>query len=150
MILRAEPIGKQPSLRFVIRNMHDDSLWDGDSFEHDFDQARKYACPSDACAGMQEILKVEYDQLPLQRYAVPVEIEVFGRVSKRDIAKYLHRASVLCIRTEEYGNGPGESLVLTAIHWGLIKEVKHSVLDKEHKPGNPDSDWGLEKKDEDK
>lgn len=149
MILRADTVGQQPSLRFVIRNLYDDSLWDGESFVNDFDQARKYAHPSDACSDMQEILKEHYGQLPQRRFVVPVEIEVFGSISQREIAEYLYRASVLAIRTEEYGNGPGECLVLPVIHWGFLKELKHSVLDPNNKPENPAAEWGLEDGDED-
>lgn len=59
---------------------------------------------------------------------MPVEIDVFGDVTKRDIAKYLHRASILSIRTEEFGNGPiEESYVAPVIHWGYLREITGPV-----------------------
>ncbi len=42
MLLRADVICEQPSFRFVIRNLKNDMMWDGESFVDDFDQARKY------------------------------------------------------------------------------------------------------------
>jgi hypothetical protein len=144
MILRADWVGEEPSIRFVIRNLQNDMFWDGESFVDDFDQARMYAHPSDACADMQDILKEHYGVLRQRRFVVPVEIEVFGNVSKRDIAEYLSRASVLSIRTEEYGNGPEESLVLPVIHWGFIKELKKAALEPGNEPENPAAEWRLE------
>lgn len=149
MILRANNIGPHEHPRFLIQNLHDGFVWTGIGFHCDWTHARLYAHPSDAGADMQEILKDFYGQLPMHRYVVPVEIEVFGNVSQKDIARYLYRASVLSIRTPEFGNGPGEALVLPVIHWGFIKELKHSVLDPDNKPDNPAAEWGLEDENED-
>ena len=70
-----------------------------------------------------------------------MEIEVYGGVWQKEIAAYLYRASVLSIRMEDYGNGPGECLVLPTIHWGFIRELKVPM---NHKPDNPAVEWGLE------
>lgn len=145
MILRADVVGKHPSQRFVIRNLHDDTMWDGQGFTDDFLKAVKYAHPSDACADMQDILKDHYGQLVRRRFVVPVEIEVYGSISQKEIAEYLHRASVLNIRTEEYGNGPAECLVLPVVHWGYIRELKLAL---NGKTDNPAVEWGLEENDE--
>ena len=82
MILRAQAVGEYPSVRFVIRNLRSNLMWDGESFVDDFDLARKYAHPSDACAEIQNILKDHYGQLPKRRFVVPVEIKVYGRVKR--------------------------------------------------------------------
>ena len=141
MLLRAQAVGEQPSVRFVILNVRNSLMWDGQSFVDDFDLARKYWHPSDACADMQDILREHYGQLRRRRFVLPVEVEVFGGVSQREIAEYLYRASVLSIRTEEYGNGPAECLVLPTIHWGSIRELK---LPLSKSPENPAVEWGLE------
>ncbi len=146
MILRAQAVGENPSVRFVILNLGSNELWDGESFVNDFDQARKYWHPSDACVDMQRILKEHYGLLRKRRFVVPVEIEVYGGISQKEIAEYLYRASVLSIRTEEYGNGPGECLVLPTIHWGYIRELK---LPLNKKPADPAVEWGLEGSDQD-
>jgi hypothetical protein len=145
MILRAQPVGEHPSVRFFILNVRTNLMWDGESFVDDFEQARKYAHPSDACADMQDILKEHYGQLRRRKFVVPVEIEVYGSVSQKEIAEYLYRASALSIRTEEYGNGPAECLVLPVIHWGYIRELKVPLSEK---PDNPAVEWGLEDGDE--
>ena len=95
MLLRAQAVGEHPSVRFVILNVRSNLMWDGESFVDDFDQARKYWHPSDACADMQDILREHYGQLRQRRFVVPVEIEVYGSVSQKEIAEYLYRASVL-------------------------------------------------------
>ena len=146
MILRAQAVGEHPSVRFIILNVRNNLIWDGESFVDDFDSARKYWHPSDACADMQDILREHYGQLTRRRFVVPVEIEVYGSVPEKQIAEYLHRSSILSIRTEEYGNGPAECLVLPVIHWGYIKELK---LPLNGKPDNPAVEWGLEDENED-
>lgn len=145
MILRAEPVGEHPSVRFIIRNVRNNLMWDGKSFVDDFDQARKYWHPSDACAEMQDILREHYGQLTRRRFVVPVEIEVYGSVPEKQIAEYLHRSSILSIRTEEYGNGPAECLVLPVIHWGYIRQLK---LELNTETKNPAVEWGLEDENE--
>lgn len=141
MILRAQPVGEHPSVRFIILNVRNNLMWDGESFVDDFDLARKFYHPNQACFEMQEILKEHYDQLRRRRFVVPVEIEAYGSVSQKEIAEYLSRASVLSVRTEEFGNGPAECLVLPTIHWGYIRELK---LPLNSKPDNPAVEWGLE------
>ncbi|GAA4444249.1 hypothetical protein [Novipirellula rosea] len=145
MILRAQAVGEHPSVRFFILNVRNNLMWDGESFVDDFDQARKYWHPSDACADMQDILREHYGQLRRRRFVVPVEIEVYGSVSPKEIAEYLHRASILSIRSEEFGNGPAECLVLPIIHWGFIKELKLAL---NGKPDDPAVEWGLEDENE--
>lgn len=124
MLLRAQAIGQDPHLRFVIRRMEDDTFWNGTEFAEEFDNAQKFYRPSDACFTMQDILKEHYNHLPVRKFVVPIEIDVFGDVSKRDIAEYLHRASILSIRTEDFGNGPIEdSYIAPVIHWGFVREI---------------------------
>lgn len=129
MLLRAQAVGQEPSLRFVIMRVDTDEpvWWDGQSFVDDVEFAQLYARPSDACFQMQDILKDHYGQLPKRRFVVPIEIEVYGDVTNRDIAEYLHRASVLSIRTEEFGNGPKETYVAPVIHWGYIRQIDDPV-----------------------
>ncbi len=141
MILRAQPVGEHPSVRFIILNVRNNLMWDGESFVDDFDLARKYAHPNDACADMQDILKEHYGQLRRRKFVVPVEIEAYGSVSQKEIAEYLYRASVLSVRTEEFGNGPAECLVLPTVHWGYIRELKVPLS---KQPDNPAVEWGLE------
>lgn len=125
MILRAEPIGQPPSRRWVVQNTHDDTAWDGEKFVEDWEAARKYAHPSDACGDMADILKDFYSGLGEKRtFIVPVEVEVYGSATRGKIARYLYQSSVLHMRTQEYGNGPCECLVLPTIHWGKIRESK--------------------------
>lgn len=147
MLLRAQAVGEQPSVRFVILHLRSNLMWDGESFVDDFDQARKFWHPSDACGEMQDILREHYGQLRRRRFVVPVEIEVYGSVTPKEVAEYLSRASILSIRTEEYGNGPAECLVLPVIHWGYIRELK---LPLNSKPDKPAVEWGLEDGDEDR
>ena len=87
MLLRAQAVGEYPSVRFFILNVRNNLMWDGESFVGDFDLARKYWHPSDACREMQDILKEHYDQLRQRRFVVPVEIEVYGSVSQKQIAE---------------------------------------------------------------
>lgn len=125
MILRAEPIGHPPSRRWVIQDTKKNTVWDGAMFVEDWGKGRKYAHPSDACGDMAEILKDFYGGLGEKRtFIVPVEIEVYGSATKSKIARYLYQASVLHMRTQEYGNGPCECLVLPTIHWGRIRDSK--------------------------
>jgi len=127
MILRAQPIGQPPSQRWVVQNTHNNTVWDGAKFVEDWTEGRKYAHPSDACGDMAEILKDFYGDLEKRTFVVPVEIEVYGSATKSKIARYLYQASVLHMRTEEYGNGPCECLALPTIHWGRIREASESA-----------------------
>ncbi|MCD0459535.1 hypothetical protein [Roseiconus lacunae] len=153
MILRAIPIGEPPSRRYMIRNQHDHSVWDGEKFVEDKSEAMLFATASDACMVMQDILKDFYKGLSSRRvrYVCPVEIEVWGAVTPKQVAHYLHRASVLNVKTQEHGNGPTfDSLVLPTIHWGFLGEVEVSITDPNYKkPDDPAVEWGLEQPDED-
>lgn len=139
MLLRAQTIGDEPCIRFVILKLEDKTLWDGQQFTSDFDAAKKFWLPSVICLEMQAILKEHYQHLPEQKYIVPVEITVHGPASRDEIAEYLYQASVLSLRTEEYDNGPNGSLVSPIIHWGLIKDL-HDRLDED--PDDPNTAWG--------
>jgi len=52
MLLRAQPVGEEPCIRFVIVKLEDGTLWNGQQFTSDFDEAKKYWHPSDACIDM--------------------------------------------------------------------------------------------------
>jgi hypothetical protein len=148
MILRAEPIGVPPSRRYVIQHLGDYKVWNGNSFVDDWESARKYATANDACADMADILRELYCKLPRKRYVCPVEIEVYGSASRAKIARFLHRATALNIKTDLYGNGPGDCLVLPAIHWGLLKEIEDvPMLSKVKNYESEDEDWRLEEDD---
>ncbi len=128
MLLRAQPIGQPPSRRWVIQDIKQNTVWDGEKFVEDWKKGMKYAHPSDACADMHEVLKEFYGKLKKRTFVVPIEVEVYGAASKSKIARYLYNASVLNLRTHEHGNGPGISLVLPTIHWGKIREIKESAM----------------------
>lgn len=147
MILRAEPIGQPPSRRWVIQNVKKSTVWNGVIFVEDWDNARVYAHPSDACADMAEVLRDFYSGLGAKRtMVVPIEVEVYGPASRSMVATYLYNASILNVQTHEHGNGPGISLVLPTIHWGKIREVKESNL--KSAVEDPAVEWGLEDGDE--
>ncbi|KAA5538575.1 hypothetical protein FYK55_27185 [Roseiconus nitratireducens] len=143
MLLRAQAFGKDPFRRFLILRIDDRKLWDGESFTDEFDSARKFHTPSDACFAIQDILKEHYKDLPQRHYVVPVEISVQGNVTEKEIAEYLFRASVLSIRTEEFGNGPKDSYVAPIIHWGYLKATDGPVNKDSENPVN----WGLDQDD---
>ena len=140
MLLRAQAFGEEPCIRFAIMKLDDRTLWSGVEFIDDFDAARKYWHPSDACWDMQAILREHYGHLPNRQFVVPVEINVQGDVSEREIAEYLYRASILSLRTEEFGNGPRDSYVAPVIHWGYIKPIDRPV---DKSSDNPVVDWGF-------
>ena len=146
MILRAQPIGQPPPRRWVIQNTHNNTVWDGEEFVEDWDSSRKYVHPSDACADMAQVLRDFYGKLEKRTLVVPVEIEVYGSATPSKIARYLYQASILHMRTHEYGNGPCECLVLPTIHWGKIREIDESVFSPDVE--NSAVEWGLEDADE--
>ena len=74
MLLRAQAIGEEPYIRFIVVRLEDGAMWNGETFTSDFDSAKKYWHPSDACIDMQAILKEHYQHLPEKKYIVPVEI----------------------------------------------------------------------------
>ena len=145
MILRAQPIGHPPSRRWVILNVKENTVWDGEKFIEDWVRGMKFAHPSDACNDMAQVLKSHYNKLEKRTFVVPIEVEVYGSATPGKIARYLHSASVLNIRTQDYGNGPNECLVLPIIHWGKIREINESVM----APSNDDIDSDWEESDED-
>ena len=57
-----------------------------------------------------------------------VEIEVYGDTTLTKLARYLHLASVLNVKTHEFGNGPKGCLVMPTIHFGLIKKIPDTPL----------------------
>ena len=101
MILRAQAVGEYPSVRFVIRNLRSNLMWDGESFVDDFDLARKYAHPSNACAEIQNILKDHYGQLPKRRFVVPVEIKVYGSVNRGVTPMFYNLEHRCCKKSNE-------------------------------------------------
>lgn len=129
LILRAVPeFGPPHARRYAIVNLGTKEYFTGDGFSKDWTHARLYATPTSACADMQTILKLVYEDKPLKRYRVPIEIEVFGDVSKATVARWLSRSTVLNMRTHEFGNGPRDSLVLPVVHWGLIEELQRPMF----------------------
>lgn len=132
-ILQAVPeFGTPEARRYAIRNLGNGDYWTGDDFSPDWTHARLYAKPTDACFDMQELLKLVYEDKPLKRYRVPIEIEVYGDVSMTKVARWLHRATFLNMRTHQYGNGPRDSLVQPVIHWGLIEQLERPMFSLEN------------------
>ena len=84
-----------------------------------------YAQPNHACMDMREIMIRAYDHQPLTIFDVPCRVEVFGDVEMLQLQHWLSRAAVLRIRNAEYGNGPGETLAMPAIHWAEMKRVNN-------------------------
>jgi len=135
MILRANPVGPPIARRYVIQNLEDGKVWTGEEFVESTEEAMKndalkYATPTAACADMQEIMRIIYGDKPCRRYVVPIELEVYGDddITLTKVARWMHQASVLNVRTHQYGNGPRDSLVLPVVHWGLIKEIQRPVM----------------------
>jgi hypothetical protein len=140
MLLRAQAFGYDPFRRFLILRIEDRTLWDGEAFTDEFDQAQKFYRPSDACFEIQRIMKEQYKSQRHRKYVVPVEVDVYGDVTPKQVAEYLRRASVLSVRVEEFGNGPtADSYVAPVIHWGYLKPI--DVLKED--PDNPALDWGI-------
>ena len=123
-ILKAVPeFGTENAVRYAIQNLVDDQVWTGNCFSHDWSQARLYAQPNDACIDMRNIMISAYEHQPLTIYEAPTRIEVFGEVELRQLQHWLSRAAVLRIRNLEYGNGPGNSLAMPAIHWAEMERT---------------------------
>ncbi len=142
MLLRVQAVGSDPFLRFVISNMDDETLWNGIEFTPDFETSMKFCHPSDACFEIHRLMAEQYKHLPQKKYVAPVEIDVFGDVSMQEVAEFLHRATVLSVRAEEFGNGPkDESYVAPTIHWGYLKLTDGSV---NKTTDDPAKDWGFD------
>jgi hypothetical protein len=123
-ILKAIPdFGTPVATRWAIQNLVDDQVWTGNCFSPDWNRARLYAEPNDACLDMRKIMIRAYDHQPLTVYEAPTRIEVFGDVEMRQLQHWLSRAAVLRIRNSEYGNGPKDTLAMPAIHWAEMKRV---------------------------
>lgn len=105
-ILKAVPaFGTENAVRYAIQNLVNDQVWTGNCFSHDWNRARLYAQPNDACLDMREIMISAYEHQPLTVYEAPTCIEVFGEVEMRHLQHWLSRAAVLRIRNSEYGTG---------------------------------------------
>lgn len=139
LILRAAPeFGPPHARRFAIRNLGSGDYWTGEDFSPDWTHACLYATPSAACFEMQDIMRCLYDEKPLKRYRVPIELEVYGDVSMTQLARWMYQASFLNVRTHQYGNGPRDSLVLPVVHWGLIEEIPRPIFSLENLDGEED------------
>lgn len=89
---------------------------------------------------LERNMKEKYKSQPHRKYAVPVEVDVYGDVTPEQVAEYLHRASILSVRAEEFGNGPtADSYVAPVIHWGYLKPIDVVKED----PDKPALDWGI-------
>lgn len=126
MILMAQALNEGLFKRYLILNHNDGYVWDGEKFVEDWDLGMVFASPTDACAVMQQILREFYKGISTfkAKYVVPIEVEVWGNVTQNQVARYMHRASYLNIKTHEHGNGPAESLVMSTIHWARIEKAK--------------------------
>lgn len=109
--------------RFVIKDEHD-RVWDGKEFV-----SRKgslFARHNEAATEAQNILKSTFGDGQTVKYVVPLFIEVHshGPVNVSEIAQYLSQASRLLLNTTDFGNGPGNTLVLPRIEWQRIEQMK--------------------------
>jgi len=65
------------------------------------------------------------------KFVAPVEIEVYGVAPKKKLVRWLHQASVLHLKTDQFGNGPRECLILPTINWGLMRRIAEDISLKE-------------------
>lgn len=124
MILRAEPFGTPEICRYIIIDLETKKVWNGEEFVEGLSNGSKYASPNAACSDMQALLKNHYKHLPVKKYVVPLEIEIYGDedIQDSDISEWMYRSTVLNMKTHEHGNGPADSLICPTIHWGMIQE----------------------------
>lgn len=122
--LHENPMGKA-AYRFCIQNLVNEQVWTGFGFTPDWTKALLYASANEACKDMRKIMMSFYDSAPVTVYEAPVRIEVFGEADMLRVAQWLSKASVLKLRTDDYGNGPDGSLVLPVIHWAEMEKVSH-------------------------
>ena len=119
-ILRVVQIGNEFE-RYVIQDQRE-RVWTGNDF--DSHGAAVFAHHHHVATEAQTILKKSFEGLEPQRYFVPLLVEVYshaGSVPLDQIAQYLSRAARLFMNTPEFGNGPGDSLVLSRIEWQQIE-----------------------------
>lgn len=109
--------------RFLIQD-DNERVWTGERFHAN--GAALFANQNDACLEVHSILKRHFDGIEPKRYVVPCFIEVFSEelVSEVEVASFLSKATRLELHTNEYGNGPNNSLVLPVIDWKRIEEIK--------------------------
>jgi hypothetical protein len=79
-----------------------------------------------AAREVQRVLKSNFKGVEPKRYMVPMMVEVYSvePVDPTLIVHYLTQSVSVHVNTAKYGNGPNESLVLSAVHWeGFVPAV---------------------------
>lgn len=113
----------RPAARYAIRNLVNDHVWTGNGFSPDWERALLYAHPNEACIDMREILLKVYQNEPLAVFEAPCRVEVFGEATMEQVQRWLSHSAVLKLRTDDYGNGPRNSLVIPSIHWAEMEQI---------------------------
>ena len=121
-ILTVYRCGKQFE-RFIIQD-DERRVWTGEQFGSG--RAALFASQSDACFKVHDILKNQFVGIEPKRYVVPCFVGVFSDepVSEVDVARFLSQATKLSLRTNEFGNGPNNCLVLPVIDWKRIEHIE--------------------------
>ena len=123
-VLQATPaFGAEGADRFVIQNLKNHHVWTGDDFSPDWKNAVLYANVNRACGDMRQIMLRVYDGEPLTIFEAPCRVEVFGYAPMLHVQQWLSRASLLKLRTDDYGNGPNDTLTIPTIHWSEMKLI---------------------------
>lgn len=123
-VLQATPaFGAEGADRFVIQNLKNEHVWTGDGFSPDWKHALLYASANRACGDMRQIMLRVYEGEPLTVFETPCRIEVFGETEMLNVQQWLSRAALLKLRNDDYGNGPGNSLVIPSIHWAEMEPI---------------------------
>ena len=123
-VLQATPaFGTDGADRFVIQNLKNRHVWTGDDFSPEWKNALLYASVNRACGDMRRIMMRVYEGELLTIYETPCRIEVFGYAPMIHVQKWLSRAALLKLRTDDFGNGPNDSLVIPSIHWSEMEQV---------------------------
>ena len=121
-ILKAVPeFGTDDAPRYAIQNLVNEQYWTGQGFSPKWEHAALYAQPNHASLDMRQIMMQVYKDEAQRIFVAPTRIEVFGEASIKQIQHWLSRAALMRIRNSEYGNGPGNSLVMPAIHWAQME-----------------------------